>query len=237
MTALLHLLRTNRPFYLTYAVLLLAVGGLQLAFSQTSLMQWVNARNSPAADLFFAYATYLGDGAFFAVVILALLLRSYRWAIKSGAAFLLTTLVAQGLKRLVFADRLRPAKFFEENSLSFRAVDGVELAHYHSFPSGHSTSAFALFCLLALIVKDKRWGYVFALLAALAAYSRVYLFQHFVEDVYAGSLLGVGCSTLIFSFLHNHWTRKPKDWLDRSLLNRDGEDSEGFEDESKKRIV
>jgi len=219
MTALLHLLRANRPFYLTYALLLLLVGGLQLAFSPTELMQWVNARNTPAADVFFTYATYLGDGAFFAVVILALLLRSYRWAIKSVAAFLLTTLVAQGLKRLVFADRLRPAKFFEGKS-GFRYVEGVELAHYHSFPSGHSTSAFALFCLLALIVKDKRWGYAFAVLAALAAYSRVYLFQHFVEDVYAGSVLGVVCSTLIFAALQNYWTRKPKDWLDRSLLKR-----------------
>ena len=220
MNSLLQLLRANRPFYLTYAGLLLAAGGLQLAFTQTELMQWVNARNTPAADRFFTYATYLGDGAFFAVVILALLLRSYRWAIKCMATFLLTTLVAQGLKRLVFADRLRPAKFFEEQSLNFRYVEGVELAHYHSFPSGHSTSAFALFCLLALLVKDKRWGYAFAVLAALAAYSRVYLFQHFVEDVYAGSMLGVVCSTLIFSLLNSYWTRRPKDWLDRSLFRR-----------------
>lgn len=220
MHTLLQLFRANRPFYLTYAVLLLVVGGLQLAFSQTELMQWINARNTPATDVFFTYATYLGDGAFFAVVILTLLLRSYRWAIKGLLAFGLTSLLAQGLKRLVFTDRPRPAKFFEGQA-GFRHVEGVELAHYHSFPSGHSTSAFALFCLLALIVKDKRWGYVFALLAALTAYSRVYLFQHFVEDVYAGSLLGVVCSTLIFSFLNSHWTRKPKDWLDRSLLNRD----------------
>lgn len=218
MNALLSLLRANRPFYLTYAVLLLAVGGLQLAFTQTELMQWINARNTPAADLFFTHATYLGDGAFFAVIILALLLRSYRWAIKSVAAFLLTSLVAQGLKRLAFADHLRPAKFFEGKSLGFRYVEGVELAHYHSFPSGHSTSAFALFCLLALIVKDKRWGYAFAGLAALTAYSRVYLFQHFVEDVYAGSVIGVVSSTLIFSFLQEYWIRKPKAWLDRSLL-------------------
>jgi membrane-associated phospholipid phosphatase len=218
MSSLLPLLRANRPFYLSYAVLLLAVGGLQLRFSQTELMQWVNAHTSPAADLFFTYATYLGDGAFFALVILALLLRSYRWAIKSLLAFLLTTLVAQGLKRLVFADHPRPAKFFAENALPFRPVEGVELAYYHSFPSGHSTSAFALFCLLALIVKNKRWGYAFALLAALTAYSRVYLFQHFVQDVYVGSLIGVVVSTLIFSVLQHYWTQKPKAWLDRRLL-------------------
>ncbi len=220
MNALRSLLRANRPFYLTYAALLLLAGGLQLAYSQTELMQWVNAHSNSATDAFFTYVTYLGDGAFFALVLLALLLRSYRWALKCLASFLLTTLVAQGLKNFVFADHLRPSRFFEGQPLHFRHVDGVELLGYHSFPSGHSTSAFALFCLLALIVRDKRWGYGFVALAALAAYSRVYLFQHFVQDVYAGSLIGVICSTLAFSVLRQYWTRKPKDWLDRNLLRK-----------------
>lgn len=220
MNALRSLLWANRPFYLSYVALLLAVGGIQLAYSQTELMQWVNAHSSPGADVFFRFATYLGDGAFFAVVVLAMLFRSYRWALKCLVSFALTALLAQGLKQLVFADHLRPSKFFEGKNLTFHYVEGVTLHGYYSFPSGHSTSAFAVFCLLALVVKNKRWGYGFLALAALAAYSRVYLFQHFVEDTYAGSVLGVVCTTLIFAFLQEYWTRKPKAWLDKSLLRK-----------------
>lgn len=220
MNSLRLLLRANRTFFLAYAVLFGLVGGLQLAYSQTELMQWVNAHANAAADVFFVYATYLGDGAFFAVVVLSFLLRSYRWTLKCLATFLLTSLVAQTLKHTIFAERPRPARFFDGQPFTFRHVEGVELLLYNSFPSGHSTSAFGLFCLLALIVKDKRWSLLFLALAVLAAYSRVYLFQHFVEDVYAGSLLGLICTALIFSFLQTYWQQKPRDWLDRGLLKR-----------------
>ncbi|MCY7349386.1 MAG: phosphatase PAP2 family protein [Cytophagaceae bacterium] len=220
MNSLRLLLSANRTFFLAYFLLLVLGGGLQLVYSQTELMQWVNRHANPATDVFFSYATYLGDGAFFAIVLLSLLLRSYRWTLKCLATFLLTTLIAQTLKHTVFAGRLRPARFFEGQPFTFRYVEGIELLNYYSFPSGHSTSAFALFCLLALIAKDKRWAFPFLALAALAAYSRVYLFQHFVEDVYAGSLIGITCTTLIFSFLQTYWQQKPRDWLDRGLLKR-----------------
>jgi membrane-associated phospholipid phosphatase len=214
------LIRQNALFFGPYLLVLLIVGGWQAVYTQTELMQWVNARYSPAADVFFTYVTYLGDGAFFAVVFVSLLFRSFRWTVKCLVSFLLTTLAAQGLKHLFFPDSLRPRAFYESSGLQFHTVDGVVLHSFNSFPSGHSTSAFALFCLLALMVRDKRWGVVFLVLACLAAYSRVYLFQHFVEDVYVGSLLGVGLTLLSFSALQGYWQRKPKPWLDRRIRLR-----------------
>lgn len=218
--SMVALIRQNSTFFGPYILLLLLVGGIQMAFTQTELMQWVNARHHPAADVFFTYVTYLGDGAFFAIVLVSMLFRSYRWTVKCLISFLLTTLVAQGLKRLVFPDSLRPVKFYEGSGLSFHTVEGVALHSFNSFPSGHATSAFALFCLLALIVRNKRWGAVFLVFATLAAYSRVYLFQHFVEDVYVGSLLGVGLTLLSFSALQGYWQRYPKSWLDRRATLR-----------------
>ena len=78
MLVLTDLFRRNRAFFLPYALLLLVVGGLQLQNNQESLMQWVNAHNAPAADVFFTYATYFGDGAFFVIVCIILLIYNRR---------------------------------------------------------------------------------------------------------------------------------------------------------------
>lgn len=70
----------------------------------------------------------------------------------------------------------------------------------NSFPSGHSLGAFALFSLLAFFL-PKRSGYVTAMffLAISVGVSRVYLVQHFWQDVYAGSLVGVVLAMAVFS--------------------------------------
>jgi undecaprenyl-diphosphatase len=66
----------------------------------------------------------------------------------------------------------------------------VELPVTHSFPSGHATVAFASATVLALAVPRLRVPlYV---LAALIAFSRVYVGVHYPFDVLAGAVLGVG---------------------------------------------
>lgn len=65
----------------------------------------------------------------------------------------------------------------------------VSLPHTSSFPSGHSTVAFACATVLALSVPRLRWP-LFAL-AALIAFSRVYVGVHYPFDVLAGAALGV----------------------------------------------
>lgn len=42
-------------------------------------------------------------------------------------------------------------------------VDGVHLHSAHSFPSGHATGAFAVFMVLALIVKNPFWKVFFGI--------------------------------------------------------------------------
>lgn len=71
----------------------------------------------------------------------------------------------------------------------------------NSFPSGHSTSAFCLFFCLC-IISPKVWQKIFFFcLAILIGFSRVYLSQHFFEDIYVGSIIGVGFSFTIF-YIH-----------------------------------
>ena len=72
-----------------------------------------------------------------------------------------------------------------------------------SFPSGHTTTAFAMFCFLALISKHKATGIIFMLMGLIAAWSRIYLAQHFFIDVYIGSIIGTLSSVFVFMLFDN----------------------------------
>ncbi len=204
---MLDMLRRNRLFFLTCGLLWLSVGGLQIAFTKEQLIRWVNAHNTLRADELFRYTTYLGDGAFFVGVVVLLFIRSRPVGLAGLGAFLLSSGLSIFLKRAVFPDRLRPSTYFEQAHWPYHVVKNVVLAGYNSFPSGHTISAFAVFGFLALVDTRKNWGWLFALLAALVGYSRVYLFQHFVEDVYAGSIIGTVSAVIAYAGLVR-WQRR-----------------------------
>ena len=203
-----YFFRRNRVFFLLYALGLIGVGVLQLLYTQESLMQWVNVHNSPSADVFFTYVTYFGDGAFFVIVCLILLIYNRRVGAMAWASFALSSLTSLFLKLVVFPDRLRPLKYFEHSTYQYRVIEGLNIYSYNSFPSGHTLSAFALFSLLAFIDERRGRGWFFFTLAFLTGYSRVYLFQHFVEDAYVGSLIGTTASILVYLSLRRWVSRQ-----------------------------
>ncbi|MFD2572526.1 phosphatase PAP2 family protein [Spirosoma soli] len=206
------LLRRNRYFFVPYAVVLAVIGVLQLLYTQEQLIQWVNFRNSPPADLFFTYATYLGDGAFFVVICVILLIYNRRVGFMAFGSFALSSLTSLFLKTIVFPGSPRPLKYFEHSTYEYHIIKELEIYSYNSFPSGHTTSAFAVFSLLAFIDTRKQRGWLFLLLGVLTGYSRVYLFQHFVEDTYVGSLVGTISSVIIYLLLRR-WVMN-KDFIE-----------------------
>ncbi|WP_223651612.1 phosphatase PAP2 family protein [Hymenobacter psoromatis] len=208
------MLRQTRTFLLPYAALLLAIGGVLFATPKQTAFFWVNGHYAPFFDQFFRAFTNVGDGLFYVFVTLALLFVRFRWAFLSLVCFAVTSLAAQVGKQLIFTGHPRPFRYFSEHP-SFpplHVVEGVVMGTLKSFPSGHSTSAFSVFLLLTFLVKNKRWGYGFLLLAALAAYSRVYLAQHFVEDVFAGSILGTGLTLALLAWLVPYLERHSQPW-------------------------
>jgi len=65
-----------------------------------------------------------------------------------------------------------------------------------SFPSDHATGAFAL--AFGIWLYDRTLGSVFLLIAAVLAFSRVYVGAHYPGDVVAGALVGMAVATLLF---------------------------------------
>jgi membrane-associated phospholipid phosphatase len=199
------LLRKNWLFFTLYALVLIVVGLLQINFSQEQLMQLVNVRNTEIADHIFTYVTYMGDGAFFVIICLILLVLNQRIGVMALASFALSSLTSLFLKSVMFPNSLRPLKFFEHSTFEYHIIKGLDIYSYNSFPSGHTTTAFAVFSLLAFLDKRKDRAWLFVFLGVLTGYSRVYLFQHFVEDTYVGSLVGTISSVIVYLALRK-WT-------------------------------
>jgi membrane-associated phospholipid phosphatase len=216
---MIKLIKANFPFFLPYLLFLLIGGILQFIYNKADLFFLINGNHSSAADYFFKYITHTGDGVFYILLIVLLALISYRKALIGISCYAVSALVAQVLKRLVFADNLRPRTFFEHSQQAIHAVDGVTLHSHNSFPSGHATSAFSLFCLLSILSRNKQLGFVWFSLAVVASYSRVYLSQHFFGDVYAGSVIGVVSTLVLYIWLDKLFHRNSREWHSKGLLS------------------
>lgn len=164
----------------------------------------------------FSYLTYLGDGWTAVLISFLLLFVRFRFALILALSFALSSVITQSLKHFIFDDHIRPAKFFEGDARLY-LVPGVDMNSYYSFPSGHTTIAFAVYFCLALFVPDKWIKFGLFVLTITVAWSRVYLSQHFFEDIYAGSVVGFGSALTIYSLLTNY---KPKGGLDGSFIKR-----------------
>lgn len=195
---------------------LLGILFLILSYGKGPAHLLVNAWNSPSADMFFKYVTHLGDGAVFAVVILLLLFVRIRWAIFELLAALFTLIFVFIAKQLIFKGIPRPTKYFE-NTETLHLVEGVKMHSLNSFPSGHTITAFAIFIILALIVKKNYLKVIFTATAILAGFSRVYLSQHFLEDVFTGALIGMAIALLSCSLVDKLSIFK-RSWIDQNLL-------------------
>ena len=81
----------------------------------------------------------------------------------------------------------------------------VAIPHSHSFPSGHTATAFAGATALSLLYP--RGAPVFYVLAAAIAYSRLYLGVHFPLDVVGGAVIGAVTALLLLAAVRRRSTR------------------------------
>ena len=181
---------------------------------------WFNQFHNSFFDFFFRFATQLAEGWFIGIVVFLALLHRVRLGVAGLAGIALSGITTQMLKRLVFGDHFRPIKLFD-GLADLHLIEGVTMHSAHSFPSGHATAAFALFLFGAYAFKKKWVQLVCYGFALITAYSRVYLSQHFFEDIVVGSAIGIlvcfGLVSLIDSF----------QWGERGLIQTLGIRSSG----------
>ena len=177
----------------------------------------INRHHTIYLDYIFKYLTYLGSGwAFVPVFILTFFIRYYDSMLLTITVFIQTLLV-QILKRLVFPDMIRPSLYFKEEVI-LHYVKGVDVHGYHAFPSGHTATAFAIATFLMVTSKNNVISSLAFFTAVGVALSRIYLLQHFLVDVYFGSVIGVVSVLAFYIPSHNQGLHEKKPW-NLSLLN------------------
>jgi len=209
-------------FLIPYLLFLLIGSYLLFNYSQAEIFLAINHYHSDIRDLVFSIITKLGDGLFYIAIIIFLLFIKYRYALIGTIGFAILSLITQLVKHTIFEGVERPKKFFEGIENIYLAP-GVDVHLYNSFPSGHSATAFSIFCLLALISVGKNkigsilLGIIYFFIALLAAFSRVYLSQHFFNDIYFGSIIGVSATVVSYLYINFYSRLNSKSWMDKSF--------------------
>jgi undecaprenyl-diphosphatase len=151
------------------------------------LEHWIVAQRVGGLNWFFLGLSRIGTLGLVWIaiaIVLALVWRRPGIVIPVAVAVLLADTVSGVGKRLVY--RHRP--FEHQIGPSERT---------HSFPSGHSATAFAGATMLAYYAPRFRpWFYA---LAVLIAFSRLYNGVHYPTDVVAGGALGVATALLLLA--------------------------------------
>ena len=149
--------QNNGPFLSASALIWFVFLLIALEYSRVNAHYLLNSFHAPFLDTFFKYFTYIGGG--FPVYLgIAWLLFNRRQGLFILLTQGLTAIITQALKYT--CAHPRPLTYFREIGLSLPpTVEGVEIWDaYHSFPSGHTSAAFALCaCLAAIIPARYRW--------------------------------------------------------------------------------
>lgn len=181
----------QRAFFIPFTLLWILISILQTFSSQREIILAVNRHNTPFADWFFWLITAVGNGVFILGVAVLIFFFSKKQAAIIVAGYLLSGLIIQISKKFIFIDMHRPYKALSDISNELHKVDGVVFFSNNSFPSGHTASAFAMFATLAFMTRYAFLKNLCLLVACLVGYSRLYLLQHFLRDVFVGALIGV----------------------------------------------
>lgn len=151
-----------------------------------------------ALAIFFNYAGEHGEIWIVFTVLLLLTRKNRRAGIAMALALVLYLVVGSGILKPLFA-RPRPC------DLNPAITMLVPRPHGWSFPSGHTSSAFA--ASVALFRQKRQLGIAALVLSAFIGFTRLYLYVHFPTDVLAGAAVGVALGTVSSWAANRLWER------------------------------
>ena len=214
-----QIFKTLSVYSVAYLVLLAVVLGLLYTYPKPELHMMLNSHHTGFQDVFFRYYSVLAEWPVYILALLPLIWKRKELTIFFAMSELSSAVVVRILKLIYHAPR--PVVVFEDYpNMLLPLVDGVEMRHSNSFPSGHTSTFFVFFTCCAIMLayyylhanRERNWRtwMVFSLgslvllaMAALGGYSRIYLSQHFMQDVCVGSIIGFTMPLLVYSLSRN----------------------------------
>jgi len=229
------LLKRNIVFISLSLALLIALGLALLIIPKGELHILLCDHHTPHYDVFFRYYTPVAEWLPYVMCLLILLFCRVGDAVFAAAGQALSALTTQIIKHIVVAPR--PLTWFANNmpDMQLPLADGVQMQYWYSFPSGHTTSFFALFFTLSVILTQTMYNnqttkglaakhsgsiviqLLLFMLAALGGYSRIYLSQHFASDVFGGICVGLLITIVCYAIFSR---MEDKKWYNYRLLSK-----------------
>ena len=125
------------------------------------------------------------------ILLLSLTPKTQLLSQKMLTALLLAKVIGQvTIKSIV--KRKRPCHTYHDVEML------IPIPSDYSFPSGHTTSSFA--CATTVCFFFPKTGILLMLFALLMAFSRLYLFVHYLSDVTFGIILGITVGIIVMIF-------------------------------------
>jgi membrane-associated phospholipid phosphatase len=188
----------------------IVAGGMVLYVFDDDIRKWVQRNPSVAKENLSKYAFEPWGsglypvfllGGFYIYGIAADNHLARQVALGGVQAFLMTALTTQVIKHLTH--RHRPNQDEPPNPRLWEGpFTGWE---YTAFPSGHTSSAFALATLISSVYRDKIWvGILSYTLATGVAWSRVYDNKHWPSDVFIGAALGFAIGKTVYRVMQGN---------------------------------
>ncbi len=162
-----------------------------LAQVEGPVLLWFQALRNGLTDPLVAFYTHLGDHGLVWIGLCALLLclpRTRRAGLAGAFALVCSLLLTNVLIKPLMA---RPRPWLVVEGLWALVFEGDP----NSFPSGHTSAAFAA-ALAWWHTLPRKWGWVGLGAAGLMGLSRLYVGVHFPTDVLCGALVGTLCGYL-----------------------------------------
>jgi membrane-associated phospholipid phosphatase len=198
----------NGWFWVPVLIGLCAGFSIWLPMSKGEEIYWFNVWRVAPYNSIGIEITHLGELYGWVVLIFFISLKS----LKKAGLILLTSLALLGINTAFkdYFDAPRPyslTEYYPTRPLTF-----VPSIHTNrnptSFPSGHTSSAFCMFFLYSQLLSTTRFkplGLLFGILACAVAVSRIFLAQHFLEDVLAGAILGLTIGWLFWLIIDREY--------------------------------
>lgn len=206
------IIKENKLFFIAVLVFWVVCLALLITKSKADLHFMLNGYHTQFLNSFFNLYTNVGGWIPF-VVAGGLLFYRFGAALLVLVPQLLVAIPIYCVKQ--FYDAPRPIAYFAKDQFEKITIADVDYNCTNSFPSGHTTAAFAMFLSLAIIVRNPILKILFVFLAIGVGYSRIYLSQHFAGDVFGGSIIGIVFATA-YIYIQKRYA---KPWMDQSLLS------------------
>lgn len=162
----------------------------RIQYLDDTFINWVGRLHTPLLNKIMITTSALGSKGiiWFSLCIIFLIYKPWRMM---GANIIVGLVIAHIAGELIIKHvvcRIRPCHKLEDDELI------VKRPRYYSFPSGHTTSSFAVLAVVTFYYWPIAVPVLFV--AMLMGFSRIYLRVHYPTDVLCGMVLGLLCGFL-----------------------------------------